>query len=99
MLDALRDYRFYKDDLLHPSKLAVEYIWQKFESIYCNESTIQQNEKINSIVQQLNHKPINANTESHINGLKKLLDKMQQFQKENNISFKKEIELLSNKIN
>jgi ribonuclease HI len=30
MMDDLRDYRFYADDLLHPSAQAVEYIWQKF---------------------------------------------------------------------
>jgi len=30
MMDDLRDYRFYGDDLLHPSKMAVEYIWNKF---------------------------------------------------------------------
>jgi len=96
MMDELRDYRFYKDDLLHPTKLAVEYIWQKFESAYCNESTVKLNEKVSSILQQLNHKPINANTESHLTGLKKLLNKMQQFQNESQIFLKKEIEQLSN---
>lgn len=96
MMDELRDYRFYKDDLLHPTKLAVEYIWEKFESSYFSTETFELNRKIISILQQLYHQPNNENTESHINGLKKLLIKMQQFQKESHICFKKEIEKLSN---
>ncbi len=31
MNDELRDYRFYKEDMLHPSEQAVEYIWQQFQ--------------------------------------------------------------------
>lgn len=34
MLDELRDYRFYADDMIHPSPLAVEYIWQRFQDTY-----------------------------------------------------------------
>ena len=46
MLDELRDYRFYADDLVHPSSLAVNYIWERFADTFCtpqtrNEMTIQ----------------------------------------------------------
>jgi len=46
MLDELRDYRFYADDLVHPSSLAVNYIWERFTEAYCtpqtrNEMTLQ----------------------------------------------------------
>jgi len=34
VLDELRDYRFYKDDMIHPSDLAAEYIWTRFKSAY-----------------------------------------------------------------
>ena len=34
MNDELRDYRFYKEDMLHPSEQAVEYIWERFRTIY-----------------------------------------------------------------
>lgn len=46
MLDELRDYRFYADDLVHPSSLAVNYIWERFAEAYFtpqtrNEMTLQ----------------------------------------------------------
>ena len=46
MLDELRDYRFYADDLVHPSSLAINYIWERFIDTFCtpqtrNEMTIQ----------------------------------------------------------
>jgi hypothetical protein len=34
VIDELRDYRFFADDLLHPSALAVDYVWEKFSGCY-----------------------------------------------------------------
>lgn len=39
MLDELRDYRFYADDLVHPSSLAVRYIWERFAACFCTPQT------------------------------------------------------------
>lgn len=39
MLDELRDYRFYADDLVHPSSLAVNYIWERFVDTFCTSQT------------------------------------------------------------
>ncbi|MBQ8939934.1 MAG: GSCFA domain-containing protein [Paludibacteraceae bacterium] len=39
VLDELRDYRFYADDLVHPSALAVNYIWERFTEVYCTPQT------------------------------------------------------------
>lgn len=39
MMDELRDYRFYADDMVHPSALAVEYIWQRFQDTYFSTQT------------------------------------------------------------
>ncbi len=39
MLDELRDYRFYADDLVHPSSLAVSYIWERFVDTFCTPQT------------------------------------------------------------
>ena len=39
MLDELRDYRFYADDLVHPSSLAVNYIWERFVYTFCTPKT------------------------------------------------------------
>lgn len=39
MLDELRDYRFYSDDMIHPSPLAVRYIWERFQDTYFSAQT------------------------------------------------------------
>ncbi len=39
LLDELRDYRFYADDLVHPSSLAVQYIWERFAETFCTPKT------------------------------------------------------------
>lgn len=39
MLDELRDYRFYADDMMHPSSVAIEYIWQRFIDVFTTEKT------------------------------------------------------------
>ena len=39
LLDELRDYRFYADDLVHPSSLAVNYIWERFVDTFCTNQT------------------------------------------------------------
>jgi len=39
LLDELRDYRFYADDLVHPSSLAVQYIWERFVDTFCTNQT------------------------------------------------------------
>lgn len=39
LMDDLRDYRFYKDDLIHPNKQAINYIWEKFGKAYFSEET------------------------------------------------------------
>ena len=40
LLDELRDYRFFADDLVHPSSMAVEYIWERFCETFCTPQTI-----------------------------------------------------------
>lgn len=39
MLDELRDYRFYADDMLHPSPLAVNYLWERFSDVFFSDET------------------------------------------------------------
>ena len=57
-MDELRDYRFYASDMLHPSDVAIDYIWEKFCETYFSVET----QQIKTIVQQLNadlaHRPL-----------------------------------------
>lgn len=66
MMDELRDYRFYADDLLHPSKMAVDYIWERFAEAMISEESQLTIEEIATIQKGLAHRPFNPNTESHL---------------------------------
>ena len=65
MMDELRDYRFYTEDMLHPNQTAIDYIWIKFFENYISESVFGLMKEICSIQKGLQHRPFNPNTESH----------------------------------
>ncbi len=55
MMDDLRDYRFYKEDMLHPSSEGVKYVWQKFSECFMTGGTIDLNSKIDQLNRSKNH--------------------------------------------
>jgi len=59
MMDDLRDYRFYEEDMMHPSSLAVKYIWEKFSDVFFEKHTILLQKEIDEIVRAMRHRPIN----------------------------------------
>ena len=61
--DELRDYRFYKEDMLHPSDQAVEYIWQKFRGAYFDKTAEQFLADWQPIKEALAHKPFHPDSE------------------------------------
>ena len=65
MMDDLRDYRFYKNDMLHPNETAINYIWQQFTNTWINEKSFDLMKDIDTIQKGLSHKPFNANSEEH----------------------------------
>ncbi|HNH61933.1 MAG TPA: GSCFA domain-containing protein, partial [Cyclobacteriaceae bacterium] len=73
MMDDLRDYRFYKSDMLHPAPVAEDYIWEKFSEAYFDKSTQEFLINWKQIVTALNHKPFHGDSDSHRSFLKKLL--------------------------
>ena len=58
MLDELRDYRFYADDLVHPSSLAVDYIWERFIDTYCTPQTRNEMNLRHKQWKQSQHRPL-----------------------------------------
>ena len=66
MMDELRDYRFYAEDMLHPSALAVDYIWERFKEASISESVFGVMDEVENIQKSLAHKPFNPNSESHL---------------------------------
>lgn len=81
MIDELRDYRFYKQDMLHPNEVAIDYIWEKFSKNYIKESQFEVMNEVNSIQKALQHKPFNPNTEAHQQFLEKLKERITTIQK------------------
>ena len=58
MLDELRDYRFYADDLVHPSSLAVQYIWERFIDCFCTSQTRNEMNIQHKRWKQTQHRPL-----------------------------------------
>ncbi|MDO6675356.1 GSCFA domain-containing protein [Tenacibaculum sp. 1_MG-2023] len=75
MMDELRDYRFYNEDMIHPNKTAINYIWEKFKEVWITEKSNQTMQEIETIQRGLNHKPFNPSSEAHQSFLKKLQQK------------------------
>ncbi|SHE51553.1 GSCFA family protein [Psychroflexus salarius] len=65
LVDELRDYRFYKPDLAHPSLSAVKFIWEKFKSVYIDQSTLEVMNQVEAIQKGLHHKAFNPQSEAH----------------------------------
>ena len=63
--DELRDYRFYKPDMLHPSDQAVEYIWQRLSDAYLSDEAKTFIQEWAPLKAALNHKPFNADSEEY----------------------------------
>ncbi len=93
MMDDLRDYRFYKPDLIHPNKQAVDYIFNKFIQTYFSKESIQLMSKIEKINTELNHKTLtNLENKAHQKFLTQLITKIEQLP--SFINFKEELNIL-----
>ena len=73
IMDDLRDYRFYKEDLIHPNDLATQYIWGKFSSSFLSEESIKLGLRISKIKSSIHHKPFFPGSKEHIKFLHTLL--------------------------
>lgn len=71
--DDLRDYRFYADDLVHPSKQAIEYIWERFTRASFSEEALKLMPRIERITAAAAHRPFNPESEEYNNFCKKYL--------------------------
>ena len=80
MMDELRDYRFYSEDMLHPNQTAIDYIWNQFFENYLSESVFGLMNEICSIQKGLQHRPFNINSESHQKFLTTLKNKILHIQ-------------------
>ena len=75
MMDELRDYRFYAEDMIHPNQVAVDYIWQQFAETSISQDGLTIMKEVEIIQKGLAHRPFNPNSESHQQFLSKLQGK------------------------
>lgn len=93
MVDELRDYRFYKSDLIHPSEDAENYIWEKFSNSFFSKETREKIIEIQKIQRELAHRPLNPKSESHRKFLQNLKAKLERLNCE--FDFSEEIQKIS----
>lgn len=80
--DELRDYRFYKEDMLHPSDQAVAYIWERFSAAYFSKETNAFLEKWRPIKAALNHRPFNPDSEEHQTFMQRTQEKIEELKRQ-----------------
>ena len=75
LIDDLRDYRYYGEDLAHPSKVAVDYVWERFCEAILSPKAQELLPRIAQIVSAAEHRPFNPEGEEHKAFCRKMLAK------------------------
>ena len=83
--DELRDYRFYKEDMVHPSDQTVKYIWELFAGTFFSKKTVEMVEEIEKIVTASEHRPLNPDSAVHRRFLRSMMKKAEALQKKHPI--------------
>jgi len=65
MMDELRDYRFYNEDMLHPNQTAIHYIWERFQNVWISEDAQSTMTVVDDVQKGLAHVPFNPNSDAH----------------------------------
>jgi len=81
MMDELRDYRFYKEDMIHPNQIAINYIWEKFYENWFSDEALDLKNQVLKIQRGLEHKPFNPNSNEHRKFLASLQEKIETLKK------------------
>lgn len=77
VIDDLRDYRFFAEDLVHPNYAATQYVWEKFTTTCVEEDAREMMNELTPILSAANHKPFNPHSEQHKNFIETYLRKAQ----------------------
>ena len=91
IMDDLRDYRYYKEDMLHPNMQAVEYVWEKFSEVYFTAPTQNCITELNQLLKALEHRPINPESEANQQFKLGLLEKIKGFEERTGIDMQKQL--------
>ena len=83
VMDELRDYRFYTEDMIHISDVAIKHIWGKFESALISKESQGISNEVAKITAAANHRPFNKFTKEHLLFQQKQIFKIEQFEQKN----------------
>ncbi len=81
MMDDLRDYRYYKKDMLHPNEQAIEYIWEKFKNRYFSENVHEEMKQVEKIKKALNHRFIGVDSVENQSFNKKIKNQIEKLKR------------------
>ena len=80
MMDELRDYRFYAEDMIHPSPTAIDYIWDKFKEVWFHYNVLPTMKLVEEIQRGREHRPFNPDSKEHLDFVKNLEEKHRTIQ-------------------
>lgn len=65
MIDELRDYRFYAEDMIHPNRTAIQYIWERFQEVWIASESEKIMLEVDAVQKGIRHKAFNESSEAH----------------------------------
>lgn len=100
VMDELRDYRFYADDMAHPSPVTVAYLWECIEKCFFTEATRKLVEEVRAVARDVNHRPLHPESEAYRTFNEQIVDKIETLTKKcPYLDFHNELELCHTRLN
>ncbi|MCB0496478.1 MAG: GSCFA domain-containing protein [Cyclobacteriaceae bacterium] len=96
VLDDLRDYRFYKTDMLHPTEQAIDYVWDHFTQSYFSKEALNFLDQWEAIKKALQHKPFDPFSQSHQRFVKSTIELLKKISPK--VDTKEELEALTRQL-
>lgn len=97
VMDDLRDYRFFAEDMLHPNYQATNYVWETLCNTMLDKKTLSLMKEIDEILLAARHRPRNPNSDAHRKFVQKYISKIEEL-KGKGLPFEREYEVLSKQL-
>jgi len=94
VMDDLRDYRFFAEDMLHPNYQATNYVWESLCNTLLDKKTVALMKDIDEILLAARHRPRNPQSDAHKKFAQKYIDKINQLNQQHHLVFNQELEIL-----
>ena len=76
VMDELRDYRYYSQDMIHMNPQATQYIWDKFDQALLSKESQTIIKEVNPLLKMMDHRPLNQEGEAHQKMIRKKDEKL-----------------------